>query len=182
MDDFFYVLKDIIHRPADSPPAHFGHDAEGAEVIAAVLDLDVAAGVKGIVGSLKAEKVLFKMLRADRFTIEMSVDNLKNGAFIGIFNKIGHSLHFLQFLPLSVHHATGHDGYRLMVSSRGLVDGFPGLCVPLVGDSAGIDDIDIRIVSIINYLVIMALKLGSQGVGLELVQAAAQGLECYFSV
>jgi hypothetical protein len=121
-NDFPDVLKDIFHRPAYGPATDFGDDTKGAKVIATVLYLDIAAGVEGIVGGFKPKKVSFKLFWIYRLSLEMGLDDLKDGAFLRILNKIGDPFHLLQLLFLPVYHTAGNNGDGMVWLPCSLVD------------------------------------------------------------
>jgi len=109
------------------------------------------------------------MLRADGFSFKVGINQLKNGSFLRILDKVSHSVELLQFFFLPVDHATGDDNHGFILLFRCLVDRLAGFGVALVGNGTGIDNINISIVSKTNDFVVVAVKLCRERIGFKLV-------------
>jgi hypothetical protein len=60
---------------------------------------------------------------------------------------------------------------------QGLVNGFFRLDITLVGYRAGVDDINVSFIGVIDNLVFVTFELSRERVGFKLVKPAAEGFE-----
>lgn len=109
------------------------------------------------------------MLRADGFSFKVGVHKLKDRSFLSIADKISHPVELLQFFFLPVDHAPGDNYHGILLPFRRLVYRLTGFNIALVGDGAGINNINISILSETNNFVIVTVKLGRKCIGFKLV-------------
>ena len=74
---FAHIIIDVLGGTARCPAAHHRDDAVGAEVVAAVLYFDEAAGVEGVEGGAVAEQVAVVAFGVAVAVAEMLVDDVK---------------------------------------------------------------------------------------------------------
>ena len=89
-DDLAYVVIDVLGRAARGASSHHRDDAVGAEVVAAIMDLDEAARMEGVEGRLVAEQVAVVTLRVAVASAEMLVDDVEQGGLaLVVDDKVG---------------------------------------------------------------------------------------------
>ena len=76
-DDFAHIIVYILGGTASGSATNHWNDAVGAEVVAAIVDLDEAAGVEGVEGRLVAEEVTVVTLGVAVASLEMLVDDVE---------------------------------------------------------------------------------------------------------
>ena len=176
-DHFAHIVIDVLSGTAHRPAAHHRDDAVGAEVVAAVVYLDEAAGVEGVEGRLVTEQVTVVAIGVAVPVFEMIVDDVKQGGFALIVNDIVRNARLQQFLFPMVDHAARDDHQRLWMFPPNLVDGLTAFLVAGIGDGAGVHDENIRRAIAIGNLVSRRLEPRSQGIGFIQIDAATEGFE-----
>ena len=144
-DDIAYIIIYILGGAACGTASDHGNDAVGAEVVAAVVDLDEAASVEGVEGGVVAEQVTVVALGVAVPRAEMLVDNVEQGGLALVVDDIVGDVRLQQLLFPVVDHAARDDDERLGVLASYLMDGLPTFLVADVGDSAGVHDKDIGV-------------------------------------
>ena len=76
-DDLAHVVIDVFGGTARRASSHHRDDAVGAEVVAAVVYLDEAAGVEGVEGGLVAEQVAVVAFGVAVTGLEMLVNDVE---------------------------------------------------------------------------------------------------------
>ena len=87
-DDFKHIIIYVFSRTACGASSHHWDDAVGAEVVAAVVDFDEAAGVEGVEGGLVAEQVAVVTLWVAVTRAEMLVNDIEQSGFPFIVDDI----------------------------------------------------------------------------------------------
>ena len=172
-DDFAHIIIDVLGGTACRPAAYHRDDAIGAEVVAAVMDFDEAAGVEGVEGGLVAEQVAVVAFGVAVTCAEMLVDDVEQSGFALIVNDIVGHARLQQFLLPVIHHAPRDGNERLRMFSPDLVDGLAAFLVAGVGDGAGVHDEDIGVTIAISDLISRRLEPRRQGIGFIQIDAAA---------
>ena len=179
-DDLAYVVIDVLGRAARGASSHHRDDAVGAEVVAAIMDLDEAAGMEGVEGRLVAEQVAVVTLRVAVACAEMLVDDVEQGRLsLVVDDKVGDA-GLQQFLFSVVDHAAGDGNQCLGMLASDLVDGLATFLVAGVGDGAGVHDKDVGIGIAVGDVVARSLEARCQSVSLIQVDTTSQSLERYF--
>ena len=142
-NDFANIVIDVVGATACRPASHHGDDAVGAEVVAAVVDLDEAARVEGVEGRLVAEEVTVVAFGVAMARLEMFVDDVEQGGLALIVDDIIRYAGFEQLLFSVVDHAARDGNQGLRVFAPDLTDGLTTFLVAGVGDSAGVHDKDV---------------------------------------
>ena len=148
------------------PPARHVHDAGGAGVVAAVLDLG-----PGERGELFAEAHGRARFGED----EQVVGRRELVGDIGHGSLAAHDDPFVEgaeFVGVNGRGAAGHEHVGAGVVLERSADGLAGLLVGLAGDRAGVDDDGLRPLVVVH--VAAGLHLGDDRVGLDAIDLAAQ--------
>ena len=87
-DDFAHIIIYVLGGTACGASSYHRDDAIGAKVVAAVMDLDEAAGVEGVEGRLVAEQVAVVALRVAVASLEMLVDDVEQGGFALVVDDV----------------------------------------------------------------------------------------------
>ena len=172
-DDFAHIIIDVLGRTACGTTSHHGDDAVGAEVVAAVVNLDEAAGVEGVEGGVVAEQVAVVALGVAVASAEMLVDDVEQGSLALVVDDEVSDARLQQFLFPVVDHATRDGNQCLGVLAAYLVDGLTAFLVAGVGDGAGVHDKDIGVGVAVGDVVARRLEARCQSIGLIQVDAAA---------
>ena len=172
-DDFAHVVIDVLGGAAGGPSPDHGDDAVGAEVVAAVMDFDEAAGVEGVEGGVVAEQVAVVAFGVAVTRAEVFVDDVEQGGLALVVDDIVCDAGLQQILFPVVDHAAGDGNKCLGVLAAYLVDGLTAFLVAGVGDGAGVHDKDIGLGITVGDVVARCLETRRQSIGLIEVDAAA---------
>ena len=136
------------------------------------MNLNQTAGVEGAVSRSVAEQVLVEAFRVDGFAFDMAVDNAEKCVFAFIINGIVDDTRVEHLLFAVIHHAAHrrYDGARVLASY--LVDCLPTFLVALVGDGAGVYDVNISVFVAFHHVVTCLFELRRKSVGFIEVYAA----------
>ena len=144
-DDFAHIVIDVFGRTACGASSHHRDDAIGAEVVAAIVDLNEAAGVEGVESGVVAEQVAVVAFGVAMARAEMLIDDVEQGGFTLVVDDIVSNARLQKlFLPMVDH--TARDGNEcLWMLAPNLMDGLAAFLVAGVGNGAGVHDKDIGV-------------------------------------
>ena len=180
---FFQLTHRLRRRQGAHPAPGVGNDAVRAEVHAPVLDFQKAAGPVGKAAGrqhleLPAGESVVQGLRRGTLCHGLLQQVHKGHPVSGACHQVRPQLPGVVLVGLGIAAADGGDGLRVLPADP--VEHLAGLLVADRRDGAAVDDIGIRRVGEVHDLVSPAAQLLLHGLGLELVDLAAQGVNGNF--
>ena len=150
-------IEDVGGGPAERPAAYRRDDAEGAEVVAAVLDLDGGAGMQGLRAGPVAERIGRQRCRVHYLAGQVRRHQIEDLALAGVVHGVVDAGQVAGHAALGGDVATGGDDqgprvhafaagplaagrrFGLRGAARGAIQGVARLAVGLTGDGASVD-------------------------------------------
>ncbi len=169
-----YIFQDLFNGTTYSPSPDRWDNAVGAEIVASILYLDGSTGMQALIDRFEPKYVSRKGIGMNHFPFKMGINEGYNLTFPFIINHISYLFVGFQLLFVVIGHTPGYNHQSVLVLPGSVTDGIPRFLVTLVCNSTGIDHCDISRFGIIDHLVTGLVKLGDQGIGFILVQAATQ--------
>src|ERR1700687_3536263 len=177
-DQRFDLLDEHSGLLAPAPAARGGHDAEGAPMLAAVLDLDEGArasadaadGRHGHLADIGDRRDVHRrpLLPDER------AEQLRQAVFLRVAEDKVDAGHARERVRVGLGQASGDDDERLRVGARNAPDRLAVGEIGAAGDRARVDDVDLGRFAFLHRPVPSLLDERPHLLGLDLVEPAAE--------